>query len=359
MKKTLLTLITLSVVTIGFSQQKDIIAASGQGQTSIDFQDFRFVDMKGVSDQIISKKNMEIPDQVVGMTYDKKNQTIVFVGMHSPDVYTYDMNTQQYQRIYASGKAHSKCAIGEQFSRMGTASNGISYALNNNSTQLLEILPMKNGFAVKELGALSSDISLNHQKFFGGDLIADNAGNLYLISAYSNVVKINPKNMSATFMGTISGLEKGFTTNGSAVMSDGNVLLSNAQGKGFYTLNFDNLKAEKMHVDYTTPVYDLASPYLLKDAESLAVANNFVSVYPTKVTNREISVSVNNKIDGMGNVSIYDFAGNELIKTKMNLADALNSKTIPLNNLSPGNYFIKVVDYQGRELINTKFILLR
>ena len=359
MKKTLLSLITISTLSLGFAQQKDIIAVRGEGQTSINFQDFSFVDWKKGSDQLISAKNEDIPDQVVGMTYDNKNQKLIFIGMYSPDVFTYDFNNQQYTRIYASGRAHSKCAVQEQFSRMATASNGISYALNNNSTQLIEIQPMQNGFAVRELGAISSDLNLDNHKFFGGDLIADNAGNLYLISAYAQVIKINPKTMKADFVGVVGGIEKGFTTNGAAVLSDGQVLLSNAQGKGFYTMNLDNLKAVKVQGENNQPVYDLASPYFLKNAETSAVSNNFVSVYPTKVTERQITVSVNNQIDGMGKIGIYDMGGNELISSKMNLADALNSKTLTLNNLSPGNYIIKVIDYKGNVLINEKFILIR
>lgn len=359
MKKTLLSLATVFALTLSFGQQKDIIAASGEGERTINFQDFRFVDWQKGTDQVIAPKNNEMPDQVVGLTYDTKNQKILYVGMHSADIFSYDMNNRQQIRIYASGKAHSRCAVGEQFSRMATASNGISYALNNNSSQLIEIQPMNHSFAVRELGALSADFKIDNPKFYGGDLIADNAGNLYLISAYSQVLKINPKSMKAEFVGAISGIESGFTTNGSAVLSDGQILMANSQGKGFYTVNFDNLKAVKVNADYGKPVYDLASPYFLKNAEVAAVANNFVSVYPTKVTERQITVSVNNKIDGMGQVIVYDMAGNELITSKINLADVLNSKTLTLNNLSPGNYFIKVVDFQGNELINEKFILIR
>ena len=359
MKKTLLTLLALTAFNLGISQQKDIIAVSGAGTNSINFQDFRYVDLNKKNDQIISVKNQIIPDQVVGMTIDKKSEKLIFIGMFSPDVYTYDFNSQQYQRIYASGKAHSKCAVAEQFSRMATASNGITYALNNNSSQLLEIKPMNHGYAVRELGSLSADFKLDEYKFYGGDLIADDATNLYLISAYSHVLKINPKDMTAALIGTVQGLEKGFTTNGSAVLSDGSILLSNAQGKGFYSMDFANLTAKRVDIAYNTPIYDLASSYLLKDISAATISNNFVSVYPTKVTDRQLTISVNQKIDGMGQIIIYDLAGNELFTTKMNLADALNSKTLSLNNLSPGNYFVKVVDYQGNELINEKFILLR
>lgn len=357
MKKTLLSIAILAVSVVTFAQS-DIIAAIGSDAKKIAFENFSFVDVTSNSNRLIITKNAEFPDQVVGMSYDTNRQKVIFVGMYSPDIYTYDLTSSEFTKIYASGRANSRYAIGEQFSRMGTLSNGVTYALNNNSTQLVEIKPVGNHYTVKELGALNSDANLGQYKFFGGDLIADELGNLYLISAHSNVVKINPKDMSASFLGKITGLENGFTTNGSAVMADGNILLSNAQGKGFYTLDFNTLQAKRLQNE-SQPIYDLASPYLLKDDNNAIASNSYMTVYPTKVTDRQITVSLKNKMTGMGQISIYDYAGNELMNAKMNLADAQNPKTLNLNSLSPGNYFLKVTDFKGQELMNEKFVLIR
>lgn len=358
MKNFLLSALILSGFATGFAQS-DIIGVGGENQRTIQFQDFRFIDLKTDTEKVIVNKNSEMPDQVVGMSYDNKNQHIIFIGMYSPDIYTYNMRSGETKRIYATGTAHSKCALPKQFSRMATSSDGVSYALNNEATQLIEIRPSNGSYAVKELGALSTDINFNQLKFYGGDLIADDSGNLYLISAMSQVVKISPKNMTATYMGSVQGLEEKYTSNGAAVMANGKVLLSNASGKGFYSLDFESMKADKIASKSSTPLYDLASPYFLKDTDSSIVSNRFVSVYPTKVTNRQITVSVNSKLEGMGQVIIYDIVGNELLSSKMNLTNPLNSKEVNLNSLSPGNYIIKVVDENGIELINEKFILLR
>lgn len=358
MKRILLSALVVFGLGSGMAQS-DIIAVSGENVRAIAFKDFRFIDLKGNADKIISKKSFEMPDQVVGMSYDTKNQNIIMIGMHSPDVYAYNLQSGKSTRIYASGRANSKCQIADQFSRMATASNGTTYALNNASNQLIEITPVGDGYAVKELGALHSDIKLNQYNLYGGDLIADNVGNLYLISARSQVVRINPKTMSAEFIGSVDGLDKGFTTNGSAVMSDGSVLLSNAQGKGYYVMDFASLQAKRIKGEDNQPIYDLASPYFLQDSSVSVASSDFLSVYPTKITQREIKIAPKAKLSGMGQVSIYDIAGNTLISSKINLEDQTNVKTIGLNSLSPGNYLIKVVDFNGKELINEKFILLR
>lgn len=358
MKKTLLTALVVFGLGSGLAQS-DIIAVSGENVKAIAFKDFRFIDLKGDNDKVIVTRNSEMPDQVVGMSYDTKNQILIMIGMFSPDIYTYNLQTGESKRIYATGKANSKCQIAEQFSRMATLPNGKSYALNNSSTQLLEITPASNGYSVRDLGALNSDLKLDQYKFYGGDLIADHAGKLYLISAYSHVVKINPEDLKAELIGSIEGLEKGFTTNGSAVMSNGEVLLSNAQGKGFYTLDFKSLKAKRVDTKSSTPLYDMASPYFIQDASTSVASNAFFSIYPTKVTDRQISIALNTKLSGIGQVLVYDIAGNNLVQSKMNLGDVKNIKSLNLNTLSPGNYYIKVMDENGKELINEKFILIR
>lgn len=355
MKKTLLTLITLSASVFSLAQS-DIFAVTGEQTKGIDFKDFRFVDENGTTSKLILSKNQATPDQVVGMSYDTKNQNLLFIGMYSPDIYSYNLNSSSLERVYVSGRANSKCAIAEQFSRMGTLPNGTTYALNNNSTNLVEITAKNGGYTTKELGALKSDLDLNKISFWGGDLIADQTGNLYLISAKAYVVKINPNDLTATLVGKVSGLAKNFTTNGAAVTANGNVLLSNAQGKGFYSLNFDTLEAKKTS-DIKRPIYDLASPYFIKNTNELVASNQFVSIYPTKVVERNITVDLIADLKGNGTVSIFDIAGNEVSTSKINLAN--NKKDISLNSLAPGNYYIKVLDANGKELINKKFVLIR
>ena len=55
---------------------------------------------------------------------------------------------------------------------------------------------------------------------YGGDMIADDNGNLYVFSARNHVFKINIESKVATHLGIISGLPTGFTVNGAAVTDE-------------------------------------------------------------------------------------------------------------------------------------------
>ena len=46
----------------------------------------------------------------------------------------------------------------------------------------------------------------NENMAYGGDMIADAFGNLYVISAAGNVFKLNPNSMDASFVGKIKNL---------------------------------------------------------------------------------------------------------------------------------------------------------
>lgn len=356
MKKILLSM-TLAA-SAALSAQSDLIAVSGSDAQKISFQDFRYLDLNdNLKSGAIAESSAEIPEQIVGMTYDKQNQNLVFVGMMSPDFYTYNLKSKQYTQIYKSGQAFSRCSVGEQFSRMTTAADGTIYALNNSSTALYAIKNTNGNYHVDLLGSLNlieSKESLTQTKFYGGDMIADDAGNLYLISAYSNVLKINPAKLEAEFIGKVKGIEMPFTTNGSAVMANGRILLSNAQGKGMYEMDFAGLQAKKLN-DTSAPIYDLASPYLLPSKIS---QNQQIAIYPTKLTEDKIFVSLQKELSGKGLVSIYDIGGNELIRKNINLSE-ISEKRINTISLRPGNYIIKVKDENGKELLKENFMVVK
>src|SRR5690606_17848075 len=98
MKKTLLSALVVFGLGSGLAQS-DIIAVSGENQKAISFQDFRFLDLKGENDKLIINKSSQMPEQVVGMSYDSKNQQVIMIGMYSPDIYTYSLNSGEIKRV--------------------------------------------------------------------------------------------------------------------------------------------------------------------------------------------------------------------------------------------------------------------
>lgn len=128
---------------------------------------------------------------------------------------------------------------------MTTAPDGYMYALNNAGTEFLKI--SENG-TIQNLGPISQFVEKaksfdQETAVYGGDMIADAFGNLYVISASQHVFKINPNKLSAEYLGQIKGLPGNYTVNGAAVERDGSILLGTSSQNGFYTLNIDTMEA--------------------------------------------------------------------------------------------------------------------
>jgi hypothetical protein len=63
---------------------------------------------------------------------------------------------------------------------------------------------------------------------WGGDMIADAFGKLYVISASHAVYVIDINTRIATYKGNIQGLPAGYTTNAAAVNDEGEIVLASA-----------------------------------------------------------------------------------------------------------------------------------
>ena len=136
------------------------------------------------------------------------------------------------------------------------------------------------------------------------------------------------------------------------------MILGTSSEFGFYTLNLDTLEA-KFASDYNLPVYDLASPYFLKQNQVDNLTNTHYSLYPTIVKTSELNIvsKVNEavKLD----ISIWNLANKMVYSNSVAVQNEGDFK-INLNGaLQPGIYILKAVNQHGAEVINTKFTLVK
>lgn len=370
MKKTLL----LSSILIAgtFVNAQDITAVTGLTKGKIEFNDFRKIDLNNLnsSNILVSKAdNLSLVSEdgkacncgkyIAAMTTNTAGD-IFFIPMTQTRLMT--VNTASKTGTFTNIEKSSLDTKdqGTYFARMTTAADGFMYALNNNGTELLKISPSGN---VQNLGAVSGFIAemkklSSETQAFGGDMIADAFGNLYVISAAGNVFKLNPNNQNASFIGKIKGLPENYTVNGAAVAKDGSVVLATTSDSGFYTLNFDSLEA-KFASNYDVPVYDLSSPYLLKQNQVESLSNSSYSLYPTIVKTNELNIvsKVNEatKLD----ITVWNL-NNKMVYSNSVAVQSVGDFKVNLNgSLQPGIYILKAVNQNGAEVINTKFTLTR
>ena len=112
--------------------------------------------------------------------------------------------------------------------RMAFANDGVGYALTNDAKSFMRFTTNESS-TITNLGEIrdskrNTSVSIHNQcTSWGGDMIGDIYGNLFLISMRNNVFKINIAKLEAEYIGTITNLPATFTTNGAVADDDGNM----------------------------------------------------------------------------------------------------------------------------------------
>jgi len=370
MKKTLF--ISSLLIAGTFLNAQDITAVTGLTKGKIEFQDFRKIDLNNLNAQnvLVSKTDNISLISDNGKTCNCSKYIAAMTANDAGDVFFIPMTQSRLMMVNSTSKNGTFTQIensaldtkdqGTYFARMTTAPNGFMYALNNNGTEFLRISSNGN---VQNLGAVKGFMdqvkNLGTETLaYGGDMIADAFGNLYVISAAGNVFKLNPNNLNVSFVGKIKGLPEKYTVNGAAVDKNGNVLLGTSSEFGFYTMDFDMLEA-KFAANYDIPVYDLSSSYFLKQDMANSLEGSGYSLYPTIVKTKELNIVARSNENNILNVNVWNLNNKKVYSNTISVKSAGDYK-INLNGaLQPGIYVLKATNQNGTEVINTKFTLVR
>jgi len=313
--------------------------------------------------------------------YDGKHERLYYTPMGINQLRYIDLKTSKiyYFEDESFGSVKGSGDAPKQITRMVIASDGNGYALTNDGNNLIRFTTGKKP-EITELGALTDDganarYSVHSSGGYGGDMIADASGNLYLITANRNVFKINIESRIASYKGTIKGLPQGFSTNGAMVEEGSKVIVASSESTtGYYRFDLTTMLAEK--VSTPSEVFnasDLANGNLAfekkkKDkkikeeeetkpetkpevTETTARTNSIeesvrsagIVVYPNPVTEGFVRLSFTDQPAGRYQVQLLDIAG-KLISTKeVTISAQAQIEEFRFPELSvKGNYLIKV-----------------
>lgn len=361
-----------------FVGAQDIVAATGLTKGKIQFNDFRKIDTENptISNVLLTKAdkvNFDSKMTEVTKVCNCGNFIAAMTESLNGDVFYLPMHSDKVSMVNSVSKTgtlidipNSKLNVKDQstfHARMTTAPDGTMYALNNIGSEFLRISP--NG-TVQNLGAIPqlaefAKASGVQTSVYGGDMVADAFGNVYVISASKNVFKINVRSLNAEFLGTIKGLPEGFTVNGAAVEKDGTVLLgTSSKVEGLYSLDFTTLEA-RFKVDYPLAIYDLSSPYYLRQAELDAIEdlNSHYSLYPTVVKNSQLNIVSKSADKANLDVTVWNINNKKVYSNSVSVQSVGEFQVNLGGALQPGIYIMKAVNQDGKEVINTKFTLVR
>lgn len=411
--KLLLTTFTLSISICSFSQETNkAFAITGSGTGDFQWMNIRQIDLstgivtkhifeKGVTNfqlrnaatgkeiivqnpegKQLSSGQYPTATMVAAAAFDKRNNKLFFTPMSINELRWLDLSSDPSNRKFYSlqsvllipGKANDEA---NHITRMTIGADGNGYALTNDGNHLIKFTTGKK-VVITDLGALVDAAENNqfsvHNKCssWGGDVVADASGNLYLFTAMKNVFKISLENKIATYLGSITGLSGAYTLNGAAVDDDRNVIISSANTfEGFYKVNIKDLTATKLNT--TGPVFnasDLANGNLLfasevRNAVGAAalvqrevIGNQFISIYPNPIFGSQFKVTFDNKATGDYQITLTDVQGKILLTRNVFVKAAGQVETINLRS-KPANgiYLIKVANANKRSVFSDKIVI--
>ena len=318
---------------------------------------------------------------VAAAALDKRTNKLFFTPMRKNELRWLDLNADTETPTFYTLPFSNDSRIGAiddeaaNITRMVIGADGNGYAMSNDGNHFYSFTTGKKT-VIRELGNIIDAESNNgtsiHNKCssWGGDMIADAFGKLYVISANHNVFMIDIETRIATFKGNIQGLPVGYTTNAAAVNEDGEVVLASANlFEGYYKMKMSDLKATKMvgsNVKYNTS--DFANSNLLLQKEANSVLNSKVvptasipvdaKVFPNPVTNSSFSILFENAKEGRYRIVMMDLAGRNLLSKSVRLSKGTQIEKVNTNaNMAKGVYFVKVLDDQNAIIINEKIII--
>ena len=331
------------------------------------------------------------------MAYDKKHERLYYTPMGINQLRYIDLKSGKiyYFEDEPFGVVKGLHDGSNQITRMVMASDDNGYALSNDSKHLIRFTTGKKP-TITDLGALTDDASNGTNTLraggHGGDMIADASENLYLITANRSVFKINIETKVATFMGTIKGLPRGFSTNGAMVEEGSKVIVASSESTvGYYRFDLNTLQAEK--VSGSLDVFnasDLANSNLAFEKEKKkkkkntirteeiviveeveetetttnrtqpsGVKSNAISVFPNPaITGQTVNVSFDDQPTGKYQVQLLDLSGRLIRSQEVNIMSKTQVVKFAIPEISKGNYLLKVFNDQNK-VFNTTQVLVQ
>jgi len=314
------------------------------------------------------------------LAFDKKNDRLYFAPMFTGGSIRYinlSDKTMTPHEITFDQKLNEVDMEATNLTRMVIGADGNGYAVTNDGNTFLRFGTGKKA-QVENLGGLIDDtkngaVSIHNRcSSWGGDMIADAYGKLYIITMRQNVFSVDPSTRIATYMGAIQGLPAEFAANGAAVNADGELVLSGAAyTKGYFTLDLKTMQAKPLgtNVDVFN-ASDLATSNLYGQKEVDNSLNKMITIAPAEISNEAISVFPNPVTNGRILISFDKAeAGNYTIELADQAAKAISRKQVTVNTkgqtialnaeskLAKGMYFIRVIDANKKSIFASRVVV--
>jgi hypothetical protein len=320
---------------------------------------------------------------VAAAAYDKRHDKLFFTPMRIGELRWLDVGAQgETAKFYAEKNQLLNTADlsdeANHITRMDIAADGNGYAITNDANHLIRFTTGKKT-VITDLGNLidaesnKGGITIHNKcTSWGGDMIADAYGKLYVISANHQVFKVDIDSRIATHIGAITGLPANYTTNGAAVDADDYIVVSSANSfEGFYKFKLADLAAVKIESsDKAYSASDLANGNLLfqKEADAKRVfgitplqptaINTDARIFPNPVTANEFRVLFDGQKAGQYTVALTDLSGRAIMTKKISVSSKVQTETVRISSaVAQGMYLVKVTDASNQMVFTERIVV--
>ena len=326
---------------------------------------------------------MQIPFStgVAAMAYDKKNNRLYFTPMFIDQLRYVDLKTMKV--FYVTDQSFTKLGSmhndeGKVISRMVINPDGTGYAVSNDANTFIRFTTGKK-LEITQLGSLVDDpsnggVSIHNRcSSWGGDMIADNEGKLYILSARNSVYKIDVETKAATLLGYIKGLPQDFTTNGAVVTTEGKVLVSSAvNGNAYFLIDPKDWSATQYESkagifrssDLANSNYLQTKPKNLTQSEIVTrktpiniIAASKIQIYPNPA-NDQFTLQFGKIPTGNYNIQMTNAIGQIVVQRAVNVQSEDQVETFSIkSSMARGVYLIKVSSSNKEAVHSQKLVV--
>lgn len=319
---------------------------------------------------------------VAAMAYDKKNNRLYFTPMFIDQLRYVDLKTMKVyyvtdQPFTKAGSMHND--EGKIITRMVINPDGTGYAISNDANTFIRFTTNKK-LQITQLGSLVDDpsnggVSIHNKcSSWGGDMIADDEGNLYVLSSRNSVYKIDVETKAAKLLGYIKGLPQDFTTNGAVVTTEGKVLVSSAvNGNAYFLVDpkdwtatqyeskagiFRSSDLANSNYLQTRPKNTTQSEIVTRKAPDNIIAASKIQIYPNPVTNNQFTLQFGKITAGNYNIEMTNVTGQIVMQRGVNVQSEDQVEVITIkSSLARGVYLVKVSGWNNEAVLSQKLVV--
>lgn len=330
-----------------------------------------------VQNGVTTTVNTPVASLAAACAYDQRHNRLYYAPLFMNQLRYIDLDDKEPKMYYFDNEAFTPATDlnneANHITRMVIAADGDGYALSNDANHLMRFTTGRKA-VITDLGALKDDESNGDRSIhtkatsWGGDMIADAAGNLYVITAFRQVYKVNIQSKVATWITEIKGLPTTFTTNGAVVDNEGFLIVSSANtAEGYYKVDMRTWQGNRIDIQGTVfNASDLANGNLAfaNDVPTVPLINRAVirnekfALYPNPVVSNQVYVSFNIRETGRYTIQLLDLTG-KVISEKIAVI-ANGAQVVPVNvqpGLAKGPYMVKVLSNSKKAVFTDKLIV--